>query len=166
MILWYRLLDFLQSHWNRHLKRRAGRKRWGKDANLIDFTRSGRRYSRVEFIDATTADSKGYYALRAEPGWEWVCQNCKTYSLVPDSMIATWRLVVETPRLVKAAGSKLAVATEHPSKWQRETVCTDLMKEWEANAAKAVARGYKPPIKPTPARANCPNCKFRPGAPE
>ena len=47
MILWYRFLDSLQSKWNRYWKIRAGRKRWGKDADLNSLTRSGRRYSRV-----------------------------------------------------------------------------------------------------------------------
>lgn len=164
-ITWYRLLDSLQSRWNRYRKLRAARKRWGKNADLPSLTRSGRRYSRVEFIASTTADSEGFYLIRSEPGWEWVCENCRTYSLVPESMIATWRLVIETNRLVHAGG-KVAVEKEPPAKWHREILHTDLMKRWEQQAASCVGRGFKPPKKPTPATAGCPNCSFRPGAPE
>lgn len=166
-ILWYRLLDSLQSRWNRYWKTRAGRKRWGKDVQLIDYVRSGRRYSRVKFVDSASADADGYYVIRPEPGWEWICQQCKTRSFVTAAMIAEWQLVIETTRVIRGVGGvKLSVARDHPSKWQRETIRTDLLQEWEDLARKTAVRGFKPPVKPTPATAPCPNCKYRPGAPE
>jgi hypothetical protein len=85
VILFCRLLDSLQSFYNRKRKQISARKKWG--AGWQDKTRSGRRYSRVEFIDSTDADSEGVYALRAEPGWFWFCQNCKTPSLITESMM-------------------------------------------------------------------------------
>ncbi len=142
MILWYRFLDSLQSKWNRYWKIRAGRKRWGKDAVLENLTRSGRRYSRVEFSDVGFQDDApryypdrntpdgSAYRIRSEPGWEWTCQNCKTYSIITESMMPA------------------------------------ILKDWEEMAAKTVAAGYKPPKRPTAATAGCTNCRYLPGAPE
>ena len=140
MILWYRLLDSFQSKWNRYWKIRAGRKRWGKEAVLENLTRSGRRYSRVEFspigfdhgeIDISKAPNlHAAYRIRSEPGWEWTCQNCKTYSIITESMMLA------------------------------------ILKDWEEMAAKTVAAGYKPPKRPTAATAGCTNCRYLPGAPE
>lgn len=102
--------------------------RWGKDwKNMV---RTGRRYTRVERIEPTTAEGEVTYVLRPEPGWEWMCQNCKTYSLITESMMP------------------------------------EILKDWETLAKKTVARGFKPPEKPTAATAGCTNCKYRPGAPE
>jgi hypothetical protein len=47
-----------------------------------------------------------------------------------------------------------------------ETIRTDMVKEWEQLAKDTQARGFDPPPKPTPEICPCPNCKFRPGAPE
>ena len=128
MILWYRLLDWFQSLWNSSAKAAAGRYRWG--SGWHDKTRSGRRYSRVEFFEATRAEENSCYMLRPEPGWFWFCQNCHTPSLITESMMPT------------------------------------ILKNWEEQAAKTVARGYKPPVKPTAATAGCTNCNYLPGAPE
>lgn len=38
--------------------------------------------------------------------------------------------------------------------------------EWDTEAGKILARGYKPGRRPTAATAGCPNCCYRPGAPE
>jgi hypothetical protein len=66
-------------------KTAAGKKRWGK--NWRDMVRAGRRFTRVQTVDPITADGKVETILRPEPGWEWVCQNCKTYSLITGSMM-------------------------------------------------------------------------------
>lgn len=136
MILWYRFLDSLGSTWRRSWKSIANRQRWGRDWR--DSVRSGRRYSRVE-LDSERLEA--YWRIRSEPGWEWVCQNCKTRSLVLPSMVAVWTI------------------GDGP-------IRTDMIQEWQDLSAKTVARGFKPPVKPTPATAPCPNCHYRPGAPE
>jgi hypothetical protein len=141
VVAWSRLLDALQSAWNRSRKTRAGRKRWGKDAVLVDMVRSGRHYSRVEFLPAIGPLDWDSYRLRAEAGWEWTCQNCRTHSLVTESMIAIYTIDGTIYR-------------------------DDMLKQWEELAASTAARGFKPPRKPTPATAPCPNCRYRPGAPE
>jgi hypothetical protein len=86
IILYYGLLDFLQSLLNRSLKTLRERRKWGPDWR--DKTRSGRRYTRVE-TPGYTVDSIGITIekprIRLEPGWEWSCPNCKTYSLITES---------------------------------------------------------------------------------
>lgn len=109
-------------------KTAAGKTRWGK--HWRNMTRSGRVFSRVERIEPIKADQEVSYVLRPEPGWEWICQNCKTYSLI------------------------------------RESDMPAVLKYWEELAGKAVAQGFKPPVKPTAATAGCPNCRFLPGSPE
>jgi hypothetical protein len=109
--------------------------------NWRDFVRSGRSFSSVERIDPVSADQEITYKLRDEFGWEWICQNCKVKSFVTLSMIAIWKVMGETIR-------------------------TDMVKEWEQLAKDTQARGFDPPPKPTPEICPCPNCKFRPGAPE
>jgi hypothetical protein len=133
-------LDTKQSEARLKQKTAASLKRWGK--NWKDMVRTGRRFTRVERIDPITADAEVTYVLRTEPGWEWTCQNCKTRSLVTESpMIAIYTIDGVTYR-------------------------DDVLKAWEELAAKTVARGFKPPEKPTATTAGCPNCKYRPGSPE
>jgi hypothetical protein len=147
MITWYRLLDSVHHLWNLGWKTVAGRQRWG--VSWRDKTRSGRRYTRVQFspigfdlgqIDIAIAQRPGIwshrpnlhaeYRIRPEPGWEWTCPNCKTYSMITASMMPA------------------------------------ILRDWEEMAVKTVARGYKPPARPTAATAGCTNCRFLPGAPE
>ncbi len=113
--------------------------KWGK--HWRDMVRSGRHYTRVEIIEPTTAKGEPEYKLRPEPGWDWICFNCKTKSLVTEVMIAVWKV-------------------------DNQEIRTDMMAEWATLAKQTAALGYKPPVRPTPATAGCPNCKARPGAPE
>jgi hypothetical protein len=122
------ILDKKESTRRLRIKTSEAKKRWGN--NWKDMVRTGRRYTRVQRIDPVTADANVTYVLRPEPGWEWICQNCKTYSLI------------------------------------RESDMPGILEEWEILAYKTLNAGFKPPEKPTAATAGCPNCKFRPGAPE
>jgi hypothetical protein len=145
MISWYRFLDMLQSFWNTSRKTAIGRRKWG--AEWRDKVRPGRTYSRVEFspigfdrgeIDIAVAIGlHAEYRIRPEPGWEWFCPNCKEYSLITESMMP------------------------------------EILKEWNDSilrmTIKAKEKGIRvPPVPPmpTPATAGCPNCRYRPGAPE
>lgn len=131
----YRLLDYLQSTWNQALKTARSRQKWGKDWR--NKTRSGRRYTRVEFSEIGFGSgeidirkSQSDYRIRPEPGWDWNCPNCKTQSFVTESMMP------------------------------------DILVDWERMALKCKERGLPIPRKPTAATAGCTNCKYRPGAPE
>ncbi len=136
-------LDLKESKARLKLKEAAAKKEWGKDWR--SYVRRGRAFSRVVYIDATFADAEGAYVLRPEPGWEWNCSNCGTYSFVPASMIAEWKTSIN-------------------GKLEHFTI--NMLAEWEVLAEKTKANGFKPPAKPTPEMCGCPNCKFRPGAPE
>jgi len=81
-LAWYRLLDALQHSWNYTIKRRRAEKKHGE--RWRDFTRVGRRYTRVIAIPPTTAAEELRYAIREWPGWEFNCPNCKSYSLVTE----------------------------------------------------------------------------------
>jgi hypothetical protein len=77
------------------------------------------------------------YFFRPEPGWEWFCPNCKDYSLITESMMPA------------------------------------ILEEWKASIARMAEKyqrlGVKMPAippEPTAVMAGCPNCKYRPGAPE
>jgi hypothetical protein len=126
-IAWYRLLDTLQSWFNKIRKEIKFRRKWGEDWRNKE--RSGRRYSRVEAV-AEFLDGPGLWSIRPEPGWEWTCQNCKSYSIITESMMPV------------------------------------ILQSWEEMARDTVERGYKPPARPTAATAGCPECRYRPGAPE
>ena len=137
MILWLRFLDYIGSKWRRFWKARKYQSRWG--SAWENYERSGRKFSRVETRPWSKTGSHetgdfrelpAYQAIRPEPGWEWTCQNCKTYSFI------------------------------------RESDMPAILRGWEAMAENAIKRGYKVPIKPTPAIAGCPNCRYRPGDPE
>jgi len=144
-ITWYRLLDTLQSFYNKKRKEIREKRKWGEDWE--DKTRSGRRYSRVEynevgifredFVAGKREIGEPTYRIRPEPGWEWSCPNCHEYSFVTESMMPA------------------------------------ILKDWEETiqrmTAKANAKGVKLPAIPPPptaATAGCTNCRFRPGAPE
>ena len=105
-ITFYRLLDEAQSFWRRTRKQFRAKRKWG--ARWKDMTRSGRRYTRVVLIDAVSADVEPFYRELAEPGWEWSCPNCKSYSLVTESMmpeiLADWEKVAAS---AKARGFKI-----------------------------------------------------------
>ncbi len=133
------VLDGKESLLRWKAKRDAAKKQFGP--GWRDKVRPGRVYTRVLRIEPTTAEDEVRYELRPEPGWEIRCGNCKTYSLVLPSMIAIWTV-------------------------DNQEIRTDMMKEWEQLAQKTLAAGFKPPSKPTPEICPCPNCKFRPGAPE
>jgi hypothetical protein len=148
MILWCRFLDWLQSAWNLSHKTLYCRARWG--AQWRDKVRPGRTCTRVEFfpdghedyIQLTpeykrTATHHPFYRLRAEPGWEWWCPNCKEYSLITESMM---------PEILQ--------------EW-REGIARMLAKAHEKGVQTPAI-----PATPTPATAGCTNCKYRPGAPE
>jgi hypothetical protein len=149
MISWYRFLDMLQSFWNTSRKTLRGRRKWGSEWR--DKVRPGRTYRRVEFNPmgfppTPFTDSSGNegvlhlnsaYRIRPEPGWEWFCPNCKEHSLITESMMP------------------------------------DILKDWNTSIQrmvnKALEKGIRvPPVPPvpTPATAGCPNCRYRPGAPE
>lgn len=85
MILWLRFLDYIESKYRRALKGRKYQKHWGP--NWENYVRSGRKFSRVE--STTSQDGTAYgnqiFLIRPEPGWEWTCQNCKTYSFIRES---------------------------------------------------------------------------------
>jgi len=128
-IAWYRLLDSLQSWFNRTRKEIKFRRKWGEDWRNKE--RSGRRYSRV--VEQAIPIGPGYifrYVIRPEPGWVWTCQNCKSESIITESMMPV------------------------------------ILQAWEEMARDTVERGYKPPARPTAATAGCPECRYRPGAPE
>jgi hypothetical protein len=139
---WYRLLDTLQSFYNRKRKEIREKRKWGEEWK--DKTRSGRRYTRVEFnptgfsgspfVDDWEAPT---YRIRPEPGWEYSCPNCHEYSLVTKSMMPA------------------------------------ILEEWRATIARMAEKSQRLgvtmpriPPEPTAATAGCTNCKFRPGAPE
>jgi hypothetical protein len=82
MIPWLRLLDWAGSKWRTYKKIRRLKKRW-PGSNPIDMERSGRRYSRVEWVEFT--DSPHRWVIRREPGWAWTCQQCHTYSFIRES---------------------------------------------------------------------------------
>ena len=84
-ITFYRLLDEVRSFWRRTRKEIRAKRKWG--ARWKDMTRSGRRYTRVEFKQAIDVFSWDTWRLRHEAGWEWPCPNCKSYSLVTESMM-------------------------------------------------------------------------------
>ena len=131
--------DVRESLRRKNKKTTEAKNQWGK--NWPNMVRSGRQFTRVQVISPITAAGKVEYVLRPEPGWQWTCFNCKTGSLVTEKLIAIWKV-------------------------ENEEIRTDMMAEWEALAKQSVERGFKPPVKPTPATAGCPNCKARPGAPE
>ena len=84
MILYFRLLDFLHSLFNRSLKTVRERYKWGQ--GWRDKTRSGRSYRHVRYIETVNIDPpRGAWEILPEPGWEWSCPNCKTYSLITES---------------------------------------------------------------------------------
>lgn len=135
-IQWYRLLDFLQSLYRRKAKEIASRK-WGK--NWRNCVRPGRTYTRVELSwwpKSQSEELEADYGIRPEPGWEWHCPNCHDYSLITESMMP------------------------------------EILREWQASVSRVleIARTkgieHKPTPRPTAATAGCPNCKYRPGAPE
>ncbi len=126
-ILWLRFLDSLEHRWRRFWKVRKYSRKFG--VRWEDYQRSGRKFRRVEH-GLVTGTIFLEWRILSEPGWEWTCQNCKTYSFI------------------------------------RESDMPAILKDWETMAANAIKRGFKVPIKPTPATAGCPNCKFRPGDPE
>ena len=106
-ITFYRLLDEVQSFWRRTRKEIRAKRKWG--ARWKDMTRSGRRYTRVDIIDAEFVNDPGpAYFMRIEPGWEWSCPNCKSYSLVTESMmpeiLADWEKMAAS---AKARGFKI-----------------------------------------------------------
>jgi hypothetical protein len=136
-IRWYRFLDWLQSAWNRSRKTLVGSLKWGLDWR--DKTRRGRNCTRVEFspVGFEVTPSTPAYRIRPEPGWEWWCPNCREYSIITESMMP------------------------------------EILKEWDATIARMFAKASEKHVKmpaipppPTPATAGCPNCKYRPGAPE
>lgn len=110
-ILLYRLLDAFASAWNQSGKALRERRRWG----LLwkNMTRSGRTYSRVEFVESTNPEMDGFFVLRPEPGWAWTCPNCKSFSLVTESMmpeiLAEWSKMAES---CKARGLKIQIPTK------------------------------------------------------
>jgi hypothetical protein len=139
LIRWYRFLDWLQSTWNISRKTLAKRRRWG--AQWRDKVRPGRQYSRVEEVALPYIPQGEFagpqYRIRPEPGWEWWCPNCKEYSLITESMMP------------------------------------EILKEWNESILRMTAKYHEKGVKvpaipppPTPATAGCPNCKYRPGAPE
>ncbi len=151
MIPWYRFLDWLQSAWNISRKTIAGRRKWG--AGWRDKVRPGRHYTRLrrrfelecgampgvrdEKFLQSTAEERSQWAIRSQPGWEWFCPNCKDYSLITQSMMP------------------------------------EIMKEWNESILRMTAKAHEKGVRvpaippaPTPATAGCPNCKYRPGAPE
>jgi hypothetical protein len=138
---WYRLLDTLQSFLNKKRKEIREKRKWGEDWK--DKTRSGRRYTRVEFnplgykFPYGTNDETRAFRIRPEPGWEYSCPNCHEYSLVTESMMPA------------------------------------ILEEWRATVARMAAKSEKLgvpmpaiPPEPTPATVGCTNCRYRPGAPE
>jgi hypothetical protein len=135
-ITFYRLLDEAQSFCRRTRKQFRAKRKWG--ACWKDMTRSGRRYTRVEFSEVgfgageidISRHAQPEFRIRPEPGWEWYCPNCKTYSIVTESMMP------------------------------------QVLSEWEYLAQSCKARGLLIPKKPTAATAGCTNCNYRPGAPE
>ena len=133
-------LDRIESAKRLREKTSAAKKKYSYDWR--DYTRPGRIYTRVETIEPTTAAGTTEYVLRPEPGWEWICPNCKTWSLITEAMKGYERQF-----------GKLVL------------VC-DVLKEWEQLAQQTVRGGFKAPVKPTAAMAGCTNCKFRPGDPE
>jgi hypothetical protein len=134
---WYRLLDTLQSFYNRKRKEIREKRKWGEEWK--DKTRSGRRYSRVEYVQSILAEQKDFleYRIRPEPGWEYSCPNCHEYSLVTESMM---------PAILEEWRATVARMAE---KSQRLGVNMPRI-----------------PPEPTAATAGCTNCKYRPGAPE
>jgi hypothetical protein len=82
MILWLRFLDFIEHRWRRHWKFRRLKKRYGE--RWEDFSRSGRQFRRVEHGNITGTIFEEWRIL-TEPGWEWTCQNCRTYSFIRES---------------------------------------------------------------------------------
>jgi hypothetical protein len=127
-VQWLRLRDWAGSKWRTYKKVRRLKKRW-PGRNPIDMERSGRRYSRVEWVEFT--DSPHRFVIRPEPGWEWTCSQCHTYSFV------------------------------------RESDMPAILAEWNDFTERSKKRGFKPAhAAPTAATAGCPECKFRPGAPE
>jgi hypothetical protein len=142
---WYRLLDTLQSFLNKKRKEIREKRKWGDEWE--DKTRSGRRYTRVEynevgifredFVAGKRECGEPTYRIRQEPGWEYSCPNCHEYSLVTESMMPA------------------------------------ILEEWRATVARMAAKCQRLgmnmpriPPEPTAATAGCTNCKFRPGAPE
>ncbi len=86
-INFYRLLDTF-GHWKRlSLKVAKFYPKYG--AGWRDSERPGRRFVRTRYV----AD-RGWFQLQT-PGWEWVCPNCKEYSLITAKMmpgiIEEWR---------------------------------------------------------------------------
>ncbi len=79
-----RFLDFFGSFFRFNKKRILSQWKWG--ARWPDFVRSGRKLVRVQF------DEQYGWRKYSEPGWEWICQNCKEYSIITDSMV---------PKLIK-----------------------------------------------------------------
>jgi len=147
-IQYYRLLDFLQSKFNRTRKEISSKQQWGPEWR--NYVRPGRTYTRVIFspigfdhgwkefedIAKNGEDLHAEYRIRPEPGWEWYCPNCHEYSLITEAMMpelqAKWANMAQQAVIeAKQTGVKLSI----------------------------------PPM-PTASRANCPNCRYRPGAPE
>ena len=132
-IQYYRLLDFLQSKFNRTRKEISSKQKWGPEwRNCV---RPGRRYSRVA-ADYYPETEEIIFRIRQEAGWEWYCPQGCGYSIVTESMMpelkASWATMAQHAAIeAKQTGVKLSI----------------------------------PPM-PTASRANCPNCRYRPGAPE
>lgn len=76
-------LDKRESAARLKAKTAASKKQWGP--RWRDMVRTGRVFTRVERIEPVTAAAEVTFVIRPEPGWEWRCQNCKTYSLIRPS---------------------------------------------------------------------------------
>ncbi len=121
------------------LSRKAALGVWKYGLGWRDKTRTGRVYSRVEYLEyersgdvneGTFREQPAHWRMRAEPGWAWTCQNCKEFSLITPSMLAA------------------------------------ILTQWDIESDKIRAKGYKPGKRPSIEMVRCTNCHFRPGAPE
>lgn len=78
----YRFLDSFQHSWNLYWKTFKAKRKWGD--RWEDYTRPGRRYTRVIAIPPSRPDQTLEYRLREKPGWEMACWNCKCHSLITE----------------------------------------------------------------------------------
>ncbi len=137
VILWLRFGDWLGSRYR--LASKAARGFWKFGAGWRDKTRTGRVYSRLEHIEFESSGDV----------------NAGTFREIPEQ----WRIRPEPGWAWSCQNCKTF-------SFVTESMMVKILEEWDAEAQRILARGYKPGRRPTTATAPCPNCRYRPGAPE
>ncbi len=143
-LAWFRFLDWLQSSYRYKTKEIASKRKYGPEwKNCV---RPGRKYSHLQFM--------GYQAL------EWKREG---------AIISKTTYSRPHYEIRHEPGWEWHCPNCHDYSIITESMMPEILQEYEdrLKAMLAVAKpGFQAPPRPTAAMAGCPNCKYRPGAPE